>query len=157
MVNPVDLAFLFFHLYCKLLYSNLQQQSFGSANLQNCKPMRKISSTNFRNEQILHELCDAAFTLSVLGGRWKLTILVKLLEGSKRFSDLKATIPAITERVLALQLKSLEKNGLIEKFIDSDKLPFYTTTNLAQSLEPVIYSLSSWGKMNRPNPPSSEL
>ncbi|WP_158275232.1 helix-turn-helix domain-containing protein [Pedobacter sp. HMWF019] len=119
--------------------------------------MRKISSTNFRNEQILHELCDAAFTLSVLGGRWKLTILVKLLEGSKRFSDLKATIPAITERVLALQLKSLEKNGLIEKFIDSDKLPFYTTTNLAQSLEPVIYSLSSWGKMNRPNPPSSEL
>ena len=112
--------------------------------------MRKITSTNYINAQKLHGLCDAAYTLSQLSGRWKLTLLVKLREGSKRFSELKGALPAITERVLALQLKQLEKSGLILKQESTLKKKLYTyeLSPLGKSMDQVIQSLSDWGKIN---------
>ncbi|MBB6502172.1 winged helix-turn-helix transcriptional regulator [Pedobacter cryoconitis] len=114
--------------------------------------MRKTASTNYINEQTLHGLCDAAYTLSVLSGRWKLTLLVKLKEGKKRFSELKDQIPAITERVLALQLKELEKSGLIlkQKSTPKGQLYSYELTSLGISLDQVIQSLSDWGIAHNP-------
>lgn len=113
--------------------------------------MRKTSSTNYENEKNLHGLCDAAYTLSLLTGRWKLTILVKITEGKKRFSELKNAIPFITERILALQLKELENSGLIKKEISqgTEHLPLYVLTTLGKSLNPVVQSLSDWGKANK--------
>jgi len=130
-------------------------------NLQNCKrkhkpvnQMRKITSTNYINAQTLHGLCDAAYTLSILSGRWKLTLLVKLGEGSKRFSELKTQLPVITERILALQLKELEKSGLILKKESTvkSKLYNYELSPLGRSLDQVIQSLSDWGKVNNLQP-----
>lgn len=122
--------------------------------LQNCKQMRKISSTNYENEQALHEFCSAAFTLSVICGRWKLTILVKLMERDLRYGELKHSIPGITERVLALQLKSLEEDRLLLKIVDdtSGNLPIYSLSPLGRSLETVINSLSAWGSTHQPIP-----
>lgn len=110
--------------------------------------MRKSSSTNYENEQVLHDFCDAAFTLSVLSGRWKLTILVKLMEQDLRFGEIKLMIPEITERVLALQLKNLEQDQLILKIqhTSDQKAPIYRLSLKGKSLEPVINSLAKWGE-----------
>jgi len=116
--------------------------------------MRKTTSTNYINAQKLHGLCDAAYTLSQLSGRWKLTLLVKLGEGSKRFSELKAELPVITERVLALQLRELEKSGLILKQESAlkNKLYHYELSPLGKSMDQIIQSLSAWGKINNLQP-----
>ncbi|QNK63645.1 helix-turn-helix transcriptional regulator [Pedobacter sp. PAMC26386] len=116
--------------------------------------MRKTTSTNYLNAQTLHGLCDAAYTLSILSGRWKLTLLVKLGEGNKRFSELKAQIPMITERVLALQLKELEKSGLLIKkeSVIKSKVCSYELSPLGKSLDQVIQSLSDWGIANNLQP-----
>ncbi|MBB5638756.1 DNA-binding HxlR family transcriptional regulator [Pedobacter cryoconitis] len=112
--------------------------------------MIKTTSTNYINAQTLHGLCDAAYTLAMISGRWKLTLLVKLREGNQRFSELKTQLPAITERVLALQLKELEKSGLIIKKASAlkSKLYHYELSPLGKSLDQVIQSLSDWGKIN---------
>lgn len=113
--------------------------------------MRKSSSTNYENEQVLHDFCDAAFTLSVLSGRWKLTILVKLMEQDLRFGEIKQMIPEITERVLALQLKKMEQDQLILKIQNTTdhKLPVYSLTKKGKSLEPLINSLANWGEKHK--------
>jgi DNA-binding HxlR family transcriptional regulator len=112
--------------------------------------MRKIASTNYENQQRLHELCDAAFTLSCISGRWKLTLLVQLLPGQKRFSELKQAIPLITERILSLQLKELEQAGLLARRQEAGtKLYTYELSGKGQSLAPVIHALSVWGKKHK--------
>ncbi|SHG63132.1 winged helix-turn-helix transcriptional regulator [Pedobacter caeni] len=114
--------------------------------------MRKTTSTNFENEQQLHEWCTAAFTLSVISGRWKLTILVKLLDQDLKFGELKQAIPGITERVLALQLKNLERDQLILKVADEPNGHLYRLSPTGRSLEGVINSLSGWGAVHQPVP-----
>lgn len=113
--------------------------------------MKKLSSTNFENQQTLHEFCDAAYTLSLISGRWKLTILTNLQKGINRFSTLKAAIPSITERVLALQLKALEKADLIIKneLNEPERLVLYTLSPSGTKLIPVIASLGDWGKEHK--------
>lgn len=113
--------------------------------------MRKVSSTNYLNQQKIQSLCDAAFTLSLISGRWKLTILVKLVSGEKKFSALKELIPDITERILALQLKGLEQSGLVLKTLNKDKgkkVGLFSLTTQGLSLLPVIENLASWGAVN---------
>lgn len=80
--------------------------------------------------------------------------MVKLREGSKRFSELKGELSAITERVLALQLKELEKSGLILKQESAlkNKLYHYELSPLGKSMDQVIQSLSDWGKINNLQP-----
>lgn len=112
--------------------------------------MRKEASTNFQNEQQLHELCDAAFTLSVISGRWKLTLLVQLSEGDKRYGELKQGVPGITERMLALQLKKLEKNGMIARRQDAGPHTLYGLSPAGRSLLPVLEALSAWGRQHKP-------
>lgn len=112
--------------------------------------MRKTSSTNYLNEQAIHTFCNAAYTLSMISGRWKLTILVKIGAGVQRFSELKLSIPAITDRILALQLKDLEKKGLIISGEDQKKtrFPLYELTPLGLSMGTVITTLANWGEEN---------
>lgn len=113
--------------------------------------MRKTASTNYENQQHLHERCDAAFTLSCISGRWKLTLLVQLLEGPLRFSDLKQALPLITDRILSLQLKELELAGLVVRQREAGtKIYTYALSAQGRSLEPVINALSDWGKTNKP-------
>lgn len=106
--------------------------------------MKKLSSTNYGNQQSLHERCDAAYTLSLIGGRWKLTLLTQLGAGVDRFSLLRVAIPAITERVLALQLRELGAAGLIVK-----KTGHYELTGMGRSVIPLIDHLACWGKHHK--------
>ena len=78
--------------------------------------MGKTSSTNNINNKQLQEDCGMAYTISVLSGRWKLSILGFLLEhGRLRYSELKRKLNGISERVLVMQLKELVEDGLIPR------------------------------------------
>jgi DNA-binding HxlR family transcriptional regulator len=99
----------------------------------------KESSTNNINRQFLTE-CNLTYAFQLMGGRWKLLILMHVHKGIKRFGELKKSIPNITERMLILQLKELERDGLVSK----TKLE-YMVTSLGRELIPVCIELHKWG------------
>lgn len=103
--------------------------------------MRKESSTNFENETTLKEFCYASKTLSLISGRWKLSLIFSLLENNERtFSDFKIVLPHISDRMLALQLKELIAAAVIykEKYGKSFN---YSLTPKGKALEKVLKEL----------------
>lgn len=114
--------------------------------------MRKQSSTNLENEMLINGNCDMAYTLDLIGGRWKPSILWRLANGAMRYSDLRRSLPAVSERILILQLREMESDGLIKRKAYPEVPPRveYQLTDLGKSLEPVINILTDWGAENRP-------
>ncbi|WP_212006545.1 helix-turn-helix domain-containing protein [Chitinophaga sp. HK235] len=112
---------------------------------------RKETSTNSLNREILNNTCDLAYALDLIGGRWKLLILTNLGDEPVRYSELKKLVPKITERMLALELRALEKNGLIIRNVYASVPPCvgYQLTNLGKSLVPICRQLSGWGAEHR--------
>jgi DNA-binding HxlR family transcriptional regulator len=87
-----------------------------------------------------------------MGGRWKALIIDRLMKQPLRYSELKRSIPPASERVLTLQLKELEQDGLISKTIiveTSPKIVEYQLTEKGRSLSGVLTELFEWGKNNR--------
>ena len=113
--------------------------------------MRKTSSTNFKNQHCLRKKCSLAYTLELIGGRWKAVILWRLLEDRRNYSRLKHSIDGITERMLAKQLRELIRDGLIQKKTISQKptRTEYKLTPLGRTLKPHLVALSTWGHKNR--------
>lgn len=86
----------------------------------------------------------------VIGGKWRLKIIISLKEGSKRFNELQKSIKGISAKVLSNELKHLEQNGLVIRSIDQDKSSVeYQLTEYHHSLHEVLNSLTSWGLMHR--------
>ncbi len=114
--------------------------------------MIKESSTNQYNKAVMHAICGTAYALSLIGGRWKPTILHMLLIKKLRYHELRDLIPGISERMLVLQLRELEKDGLVKRTVYPEVPPKveYELTLLGQSLEPVLNSISAWGYKNNP-------
>ncbi|RBL89622.1 winged helix-turn-helix transcriptional regulator [Chitinophaga flava] len=113
--------------------------------------MRKTNSTNAINEKTLSRLCSTAHTLSVIGGRWKPTILWCLLDGKMRYHELKKSIKGVSERVLVLQLRELESDQLVKRIIYPEVPPRveYELTSLGKSLEPLLNQMASWGALHK--------
>ncbi|CAB3770142.1 winged helix-turn-helix transcriptional regulator [Paraburkholderia humisilvae] len=95
--------------------------------------------------------CAVEITLSVIGGLWKPLILFHLLHGKKRFMELTRLMPNTTQRMLTLQLRELEADGVIERHMFPQVPPKveYTLTPLGKSLAPVLISLRDWGQSYR--------
>lgn len=92
--------------------------------------------------------CSTSLAMRYIGGKWKAVILIHLTE-KKRYSELRREIPMVTERTLSLQLKELEEDGLIKRTVHTSKPPLkvdYELTPFGQSLIPVLYTISEWGK-----------
>jgi len=90
--------------------------------------------------------------LYVIGGKWKLRIIIALSEGSKRFNELQRTVHGISARVLSNELKDLEENGFIARKVHSDATPViveYEVTEYADTLGDVLTALRAWGTMHR--------
>ena len=101
-----------------------------------------------RETQARHERCPMEATLDVIGGRWKGVILYHLLTGEKRFGELRRLMPAASQRILTLQLRELETDGVIHREIFKQIPPKveYSLTEFGRSLEPALLSMSRWGK-----------
>ncbi|MCG7381989.1 helix-turn-helix domain-containing protein [Paenibacillus sp. ACRRY] len=93
------------------------------------------------------------YTVSVIGGKWKMVILYLLAEGQTvRFNDLKRQIGAITYKMLSSQLKELEADGLVNRKEYPQVPPKveYSLTAKAESLLPIMEELCEWGVKNQP-------
>ncbi len=89
--------------------------------------------------------------LEVLSGKWKLPIIVSLMFGNKRFSQITKEIPNITDKMLSKELRDLEANCLVKRTV-YDSIPVvveYTLTEYGHSLKPVIVVLREWGMAHR--------
>ncbi|WP_341834619.1 helix-turn-helix domain-containing protein [Chitinophaga pollutisoli] len=113
--------------------------------------MRKANSTNSINESRLSLLCGMSHALSVIGGRWKPSILFSLTEGCKRYSELRKDIPGVSERMLVAQLRELEADGLVERTVYPEVPPKveYALTALGRSTQPMLREISAWGAQHR--------
>ncbi|MBT2644991.1 helix-turn-helix transcriptional regulator [Bacillus sp. ISL-41] len=93
--------------------------------------------------------CEKELTLAVIGGKWKMLILWHLgKEGTKRFGELKALIPGITQRMLVNQLRELEDDMIVERKVYPVVPPKveYSLTKQGESLMPILDSMYQWGK-----------
>ncbi|WP_260288916.1 winged helix-turn-helix transcriptional regulator [Peribacillus aracenensis] len=111
-----------------------------------------ISSTkNNINYLFLNKYsCPVESTVEVIGGKWKGVILYHLLDGKKRFNELKRLKPNITQRMLTLQLRELEADGIIHREVYREVPPKveYSLTELGESLRPMILLMMEWSINN---------
>lgn len=87
-------------------------------------------------------------TMFVIGGKWKVPVILSIYNGNKRFSDIADSIPDITNRVLSKELKHLENNLLITRTVVDD-YPVrieYAVTKYCLSIHEVALSMEKWGK-----------
>lgn len=92
--------------------------------------------------------CTTSIAMELIGGKWKSVILYYLIDSKKRYNELRKLIPTITERTLSLQLKQLEKDGLISRRVYTKKPPLkveYQLTELGQTVTPVLQAIAHWG------------
>lgn len=92
--------------------------------------------------------CTTSIAMELIGGKWKSVILYYLIDSKKRYNELRKLIPTITERTLSLQLKQLEKDGLISRKVYTKKPPLkveYQLTELGSTVTPVLQSIANWG------------
>ena len=90
-------------------------------------------------------------TLYVLGGKWKLPIIISLKFGNKRFTEMSREIPKITDRMLSKELRELEMNQLVKRTV-YDSVPVkieYSLTDYGKTLNPAIEELYKWGVEHR--------
>ena len=91
--------------------------------------------------------CDVEATLSVIGGRWKPVLVCHLLSGRKRFGELRRLTPNATERMIALQLRELEADGVVSRHVYAEVPPRveYEITEFGRSLEAILVLMQEWG------------
>ncbi|MGI4872387.1 MAG: winged helix-turn-helix transcriptional regulator [Janthinobacterium lividum] len=87
----------------------------------------------------------------VLSGKWKLQILVALLSGARHFRGLERSIPGISTKVLAKELKDLEAHQLIRRTVEPGPpvVVTYEALPYAETLDPVINVLRAWGQQHQ--------
>ena len=92
--------------------------------------------------------CSVDIAIGYVGGKWKTVVLYYLMEGTKRYSELKRLMPDITEKMLARQLQELRKDGFIHRHDYRSTPPRveYSLTDEGRSLIPLLEALSDWGK-----------
>lgn len=91
--------------------------------------------------------CPVETTLMLISDRWKVLILRDLMDGTKRFGELKKSIGSVTQKVLTANLRSMEESGLVERKVYAEVPPKveYTLTETGYSLEPVLNAMIEWG------------
>ena len=106
----------------------------------------KESSTIQENKQGAFKECPVTYVMEKIGGYWKPIILFHLLSGSKRYSEIRKAIPAITEKVLIQHLKQLEADALISREARPVVPPYviYSLTEAGTRLRAILYHMAVW-------------
>ncbi|GAA3704018.1 winged helix-turn-helix transcriptional regulator [Nonomuraea antimicrobica] len=96
----------------------------------------------------LPEHCTVEVAMEMLGGRWKLAIVRKLLDRTHRFGELMRAMHGITQRMLTRQLRELEADGLVARTAYREVPPRveYSLTATGRSLEKIVLLLDEWGE-----------
>ncbi len=108
-----------------------------------------IDGKEYRIRMNGHEYhCALDVTMDFIGGKWKSIVLWYLRKEAKRFSELNRHIPGITEKMLSLQLRELEKDGLVSRKVFAEVPPRveYALTKEGKTLLPLLEELAKWGR-----------
>ena len=92
--------------------------------------------------------CAMDITMDYIGGKWKTVVLWYLRNKTMRFGELKKQIPEITEKMLSIQLKALEEDGVIQREVFQE-VPLrveYSLTDFGKTLVPVLEAIAKWGR-----------
>lgn len=98
--------------------------------------------------------CALEAALAVIGGRWKSVVLFWLTKGTLRFGELQRRLPNCTQRMLTLQLRELESDGLVKRTVFPQVPPRveYELTPFGRTLEPLLAGLCEWGERYQRRP-----
>lgn len=91
--------------------------------------------------------CPVEMTLMLISNRWKVLIIRDLLDGTKRFGELKKSIGNVSQKVLTANLRSMENSGLLTRKVYPEVPPRveYTLTETGYSLKTVLDAMVAWG------------
>ena len=97
--------------------------------------------------------CPVEITLRMISDKWKVLIIRDLLDGSKRFGELRKSIGKVSQKVLTSNLRTMEEDGLISRKVFAEVPPRveYTLTETGMSLKPVLESMVLWGENYKKN------
>lgn len=92
-------------------------------------------------------VCPVEVTLELISNKWTILIIRDLLEGTKRFGELKKSIGHVTQKVLTANLRTMEEQGLVHRKVYAQVPPKveYSLTETGQSLKSVLDALADWG------------
>ena len=95
--------------------------------------------------------CPVELTLLLISNKWKILIIRDLLEGTKRFSELKKSITNISQKVLTSNLREMEENDLLTRKVYPEVPPRveYTLTDVGYSLKTLLDNMDKWGTWYR--------
>lgn len=102
-----------------------------------------------RHDSYFH--CPVEAALDLIGGKWKAVLLFRIIERTRRFNEIRRIVPKLTARMLTLQLRELEADGLVTRTIYPQVPPKveYSATERGRSFRPVLEALIRWGIENR--------
>ena len=95
--------------------------------------------------------CPVETTLMLISERWKVLIIRDLLDGTKRFGELKKSIGNISQKVLTANLRAMEDSGLLTRNPEVPPKVEYTLTETGYSLKPILDAMKEWGVVYQEN------
>lgn len=95
-----------------------------------------------------NSFCPIAKACDILEPRWTLLILAELWHGALRFNEIRRGLPGISPTLLSKRLKDMERHGLVQRAEIGGGELGYTTTSMADELQPVVMALGKWAHRN---------
>jgi DNA-binding HxlR family transcriptional regulator len=112
---------------------------------------RSFEAMVIEEQNASNSLSPVRDALDVIGGKWKLCVIVSVREGNNRFGDIRKSVKGISPKVLSGELRHLEMNGLIERTVHAGRpvVVEYAVTKYGRSLDNVITAYVNWGMTHR--------
>lgn len=106
-----------------------------------------MDATDWRSPELVAGDCPLSRTLDIVGGRWNAMIIRELLDGPKRFTQLRAGLGPVTAKVLTERLRLLADYDIVRRDEQPGVPPrvAYALTPRGESLRPVLAALWRWG------------
>lgn len=113
--------------------------------------------TKYRMNEYTYN-CPVELTLNTIMGKWKALILWQLRKGARRYTELRRSLPNITDKMLAQQLRELEAAGIVTRTVYPTIPPTvaYELAELGQEIQPILKLMQQWGmkfKTHNPDDP----
>jgi DNA-binding HxlR family transcriptional regulator len=92
--------------------------------------------------------CAVDVAMGFIGGKWKAVILWYLRKDAMRFGELRKMMPGITEKMLSMQLRQLEKDGIVTRKVFAEVPPRveYSLTDMGRNMVPMLEKIAEWGR-----------
>jgi DNA-binding HxlR family transcriptional regulator len=105
------------------------------------------------------DACGTAFAMELVGERWALLVVRELMLGARRFSDIRASLPGVSAKVLTERLTSLERAGVLvrRELPPPGKAQVYELTEWGYAAEPLIQELGRWAAQSGAHDPTLPL